>query len=109
MPLMAESISGKNLISSLRTHDVAEAYRLAMAEVRVQLPLGALLQLRRRPRCGGVRAGTGRRLLIVMTQVRFLSPQLDQLWKPSDWMRNLPRKQARVLPVVGSSPTASAW
>ena len=42
--------------------------------------------------CGGVRAGTGRRLLIVTTQVRFLSPQLNE-WKSSGWMRSLPRKQ----------------
>ena len=41
-----------------------------MPEVRVQLPLGA---------CGGVRAGTGRRLLTVPTQVRFLSPQLEPI------------------------------
>ena len=39
-----------------------------MPEVRVQLPLGA---------CGGVRVGTGRRLLTAPTQVRFLSPQLE--------------------------------
>ena len=42
--------------------------------------------------CGGVRAGTGRRLLIVTTQVRFLSPQLDE-WQSSGGMRSLPRKQ----------------
>ncbi len=28
-------------------------------------------------RCGGVRVGTGRRLLTALSQVRFLSPQLD--------------------------------
>lgn len=31
-----------NLVLKYRAHDVAVAYRLAMAEVRVQLPLGAL-------------------------------------------------------------------
>ena len=82
----------------------AAACRLAMAEVRVRLPLGALdeqdvgkpgippgtvrsmvagAQDRRfksgRPDfdCGGTRVGTGRRLLIALTQVRFLPPQLD--------------------------------
>ena len=104
-----------NSARNSRTHDVAAAYRLAKAEVRVQLPLGAFSfawTVRREnegpsavndyqrvgkhgnPRasgarerrfksdhadlnhCGGVRAGTGRRLLIVTTQVRFLSPQL---------------------------------
>ena len=29
----------------LRTHDVAAAYRLAKAEVRVQLPLGAFVRV----------------------------------------------------------------
>ena len=28
--------------------------------------------------CGGVRAGTGRRLLTALTRVRFLSPQLEE-------------------------------
>ena len=32
-----------NSARNLRTHDVAAAYRLAKAEVRVQLPLGASL------------------------------------------------------------------
>ena len=41
-----------------------------MPEVRVQLPLGA---------CGGVRVGTGRRLLTAPTQVRFLSPQFESI------------------------------
>jgi hypothetical protein len=99
-----------------RTYDVAAAYRLARAEVRVQLPLGALSACGktwsfRAPRaheivgsnptmltefhCGGVRAGTGRRLLIVVAQVRFLSPQLDRLRKSSGRMRSLSRKQVR--------------
>ena len=77
-------------------HDVAAACRLAMAEVRVQLPLGALDEQdvgkpgiprasgardrwfkSGRPDfdCGGTRAGTGRRLLTAPTQVRFLPPQ----------------------------------
>ena len=84
---------------TLRAHDVAAACRLAMAEVRVQLPLGALDEQdvgkpgiprvsgtrdRRfksgRPDfdCGGTRVGTGRRLLTARTQVRFLPPQLDE-------------------------------
>lgn len=120
-----------------RAHDVAVACCLAMAEVRVRLPLGALrrrgdkepgkLRLLVSPApslslsdCGGARAGTGRRLLTVLTQVRFLPPQLvespelraecpesglsaSQLWtldpqlsrKSSGWMRSLPRKQVR--------------
>ena len=78
-----------------RAHDVAVACCLAMAEVRVRLPLGALRrwgdkepgkqQLLVSPApslsfsdCGGARAGTGRRLLTVLTQVRFLPPQLVQ-------------------------------
>ena len=56
--------------NKVRAHDVTAACRLAMPEVRVQLPLGA---------CGGVRAGTGRRLLTAPTQVRFLSPQLESV------------------------------
>lgn len=35
--------SGRTRVATLRTHDVADAYRLAMAEVRVQLPLGACI------------------------------------------------------------------
>ena len=31
------------------------------------------------------------------------------IWKSSGWMRSLSRKQVRVPPVVGSSPTASAF
>ena len=80
-------------------HDVAAACRLAMAEVRVRLPLGALTKKQdvgkpgiprapgardrgfksRRPDlyCGGACAGTGGRLLSVTTQVRFLPPQLS--------------------------------
>ena len=82
---------------TLRAHDVAVACCLAMAEVRVRLPLGALNRQdvgkpgiprasgardrgskSRRPDsdCGGTRVGTGRRLLIAPTQVRFLPPQL---------------------------------
>ena len=77
-------------------HDVAAACRLAMAEVRVRLPLGALDEQdvgkpgiprasgardrgfkSRRPDfdCGGACVGTGGRLLSVMSQVRFLPPQ----------------------------------
>ena len=79
-------------------HDVAAACRLAMAEVRVQLPLGALNRQdvgkpgiprasgardrgfnSRRPDfdCGGACVGTGGRLLSVTSQVRFLPPQLS--------------------------------
>jgi hypothetical protein len=60
--------------------------------------------------CGGIRAGTGPGApgLTVTTQVRFLSPQLEE-WKSSGWMRGLPRKQvSRRIGIVGSSPTASA-
>ena len=41
--------------------------------------------------CGGVRAGTGPGApgLIVTTQVRFLSPQLDE-GKSSGWKQGLP-------------------
>jgi hypothetical protein len=55
-------------------HDVAAAYCLAMADVRVRLPLGA--SAAKYFPCGGARAGTGRRLLSASSQVRFLSPQL---------------------------------
>ena len=87
-----------NSASALRAHDVAAAYRLAMADVRVRLPLGtsigvweslALRLVRDQEsagsnpaaptRCddsGGARAGTGARLLTGGTQVRFLPPEL---------------------------------
>ena len=131
-----------------RAHDVAAACRLAMAKVRVQLPLGAFdmqdvgkpgiprasgARDRRfksgRPdfRCGGTRAGTGRRLLIAPTQVRFLPPQPLRKGKPMGdgsrprikddpmfrlrmpWPRNLSRtpKYGRVDPTAqecGASP-----
>ena len=63
-------------------HDVAVACCLAMAEVRVRLPLGALFVCRIRGGdrctgdCGGACVGTGRRLLSAQSQVRFLPPQL---------------------------------
>ena len=90
-----------------RAHDVAETYLLAMQESRVQLPLGALDELNEQdvgkpgiPRapgardrrfksgrpdcdCGGTRVGTGRRLLIALTQVRFLPPQPLRKGKPT--------------------------
>ena len=86
-----------NSAHHVSAHDVAAACRLAMAEVRVQLPLGALNEQdvgkpsiprasgardrgfkSRRPDfdCGGARAGTGGHLLSVTSQVRFLPPQL---------------------------------
>ena len=88
----------------MSARDVTAAYRYATAEVRVQFPPGALLfdnvwkfsvcgkawdsagfgnrrtSVQIRPRrlryCGGARVGTGGRLLNVITQVRFLPPQL---------------------------------
>jgi hypothetical protein len=82
-----------------RVHDVAAAYLLAMQEARVQFPLDAFFCCRMWERlvfrvlrehesagsnpailtfdCGGARVGTGRRLLTVLSQVRFLPPQLD--------------------------------
>ena len=91
-------------------HDVAAACRLAEAEVRVQLPLGALNEQdvgkpgiprvsgardrgfnSHRPDfdCGGACVGTGGRLLSVTTQVRFLPPQpcdtegqANRRWQP---------------------------
>ena len=79
-----------------RAHDVAAACCLAMADVRVRLPLGAFkirvweslgIRLLREQKivgsnptiltdCGGACVGTGRRLLSAQTQVRFLPPQL---------------------------------
>ena len=84
-----------------RTHDVADAYLPATQKVPVRLRLGALtaacgkawnsacfgstrapVQIRpRRLSCGGTRAGTGRRLLTALTQVRFLPPQLTTIRK----------------------------
>lgn len=43
-----------NLVLKNRAHDVAVAYRLAMAEVRVQLPLGACEPANRTFASGGV-------------------------------------------------------
>lgn len=43
-----------NLVLKDRAHDVAVAYRLAMAEVRVQLPLGACKPANRTFASGGV-------------------------------------------------------
>ena len=34
--------------------------------------------------CGGARAGTSRRLLTAQTQVRFLSPQLEEVIRPDE-------------------------
>ena len=88
-----------------------------MADVRVRFPLGALnlrvwesLVLARasgaRDRwfksshpdllndCGGTRAGTGRRLLTALTQVRFLPPQLDRP-ESGDWR---PEKETAAFP-----------
>ena len=96
-----------------------------MAEARVQLPLGALTTQRvgklgnprttasrRCPRaheivgsnpttltqrhCGGSCAGTGRRLLTVVTQVRFLPPQLQQTEGQANWRWQPPRKRSSV-------------
>ena len=84
-----------NLVIAQRTHDVADAYLLARQKVPVRLRLGALsgvweslgFRVLREHEiagsnpaaptyCGGTRVGTGRRLLIALTQVRFLPPQL---------------------------------
>lgn len=110
-----------------RAHDVAAAYRLAMAEARVQLPLGAFdmqdvgkpgiprasgARDRRfksgRPdyRCGGTRAGTGRRLLIAPTQVRFLPPQPLRKGKPMGDGSRL--ESGRAMSLEGSTPSPSA-
>lgn len=110
-----------------RAHDVAAACRLAMAEVRVQLPLGALSKQdvgkpgiprasgarergfkSRRPdfHCGGIRAGTGRRLLTAPTQVRFLPPQPLRKGKPTgDGSRP---ESGRAMSLEGSTPSPSA-
>ena len=97
-----------------RAHDVAVACRLAMAEVWVQLPLGAFVEQdvgkpgtprasgardRRfksgRPDfdCGGACVGTGRRLLSVTSQVRFLPPQLCVTEGQANWRWQPPRKR----------------
>ena len=56
--------------------------------------------------CGGVRAGTGRRLLTVTTQVRFLSPQLDE-WKSSGWKQGLPPSDSE--DAVGPHSSSYFW
>ncbi len=92
-----------------------------MAKVRVQLPLGALdkqdvgkpgippgtvrsMVAGARDRrfksgrsdldCGGTRVGTGRRLLIALTQVRFLPPQLRDTEGQANWRWQPPRKRS---------------
>jgi hypothetical protein len=100
-----------NSVTVKCAHDVAAACRLAMAEVRVRLPLGTWTTRgvgksgnppasgageRRfesgRPdwiNSGGVRAGTSARLLTGRTRVRFLPPELhvegraNGRWQPS--------------------------
>jgi hypothetical protein len=62
--------------------------------------------------CGGVRAGTGRRLLTVPTQVRFLPPQLCEFGNHTEVIRldeEPVSKTGAGHTVVGSSPTASAF
>ena len=102
-----------NLIQTKCTHDVAAACCLAMAEVRVRLPLGALMKayrkvwksacfgsrrssvqirLRLLP-CGGACVGTGGRLLSVFSQVRFLPPQLLHPEGQANGRWQLSRKQ----------------
>jgi hypothetical protein len=56
--------------------------------------------------CGGARAGTGRRLLTVLTQVRFLPPQLTEVIRLDEEPAS--KAGAGKSSVVGSSPTASA-
>ena len=99
-----------------------------MAEVRVRLPLGALDHQdvgksgiprvsgtrdrgskSHRPDfdCGGTRAGTGRRLLIALTQVRFLPPQLViRKVKPIGDGNRL--ESGRAMSLGGSTPSPSA-
>ena len=100
-----------------------------MAEVWVQLPLGALvfgvwesLEIRvlrehenvgsnptaPTERCGGACVGTGWRLLTVVTQVRFLPPQLKCETEVIRLDEEPVSKTGAVHTVVGSSPTASA-
>jgi hypothetical protein len=97
-----------------------------MAEVRVRLPLGALHQQdvgkpgiprasgardRRfksgRPDCdcGGACVGTGRRLLSVTSQVRFLPPQL--YGRASQLAMGRP-ESGRAMSLEGSTPSLSA-
>ncbi len=109
-------------------HDVAAACRLAMAEVRVRLPLGAF-QMQdvgkpgiprasgardrgfksRRPDfdCGGACVGTGGRLLSVMSQVRFLPPQpwIRKVKPTGDGSRP---ESGRAMSLGGSTPSPSA-
>ena len=100
-----------NPVTAKCAHDVAAAYRLAMADVRVRLPLGTWTtrgvgkpsnppasgagERRFESGCrdwinsGGVRAGTSARLLTGRTRVRFLPPELlvegqaNGRWQPS--------------------------
>ena len=97
-PFLAGVLLFDNSASAACAHDGAAAYRLAMADVRVRLPLGlrsgvweslAIRLVRdqegagsnpaaptRLDDSGGARAGTGTRLLSERTQVRFLPPEL---------------------------------
>ena len=111
------------------THDVAAAYCLAMADVRVRLPLGAFVEsacrkvwesacfgsrrssVQIRPRrldCGGARVGTGERLLTAPSQVRFLPPQLcgERKGKPIGDGSCL--ENSRAMSLEGSTPSPSA-
>jgi hypothetical protein len=90
-----------NSVIAQRTHDVAASVSACQAESAGSIPAGCSLAACRkawnsacfgstrspvqiRPRrldCGGTRAGTGRRLLIALAQVRFLPPQLTTIRK----------------------------
>lgn len=78
-PAMTERLVPARPPDRSSTHDVAEAYRLAMAEVRVQLPLGVLvltqIAVKNEQECG-VAQRSGGSLFTRHRQVRVLPPQL---------------------------------
>ena len=71
--------------------------------------LGLLSTFYFRIHCGGASAGTGRRLLTALTQVRFLSPQLridERKGKPTGDGNCL--ENSRAMSLEGSTPSPSA-
>ena len=117
-----------NLVNTTSAHDVAAAYCLAMADVRVRLPLGALclrmweslaLRVRREHEtagsnpailtddCGGARAGTGGRLLTARR--RFDSCHRSLMYgRASQWVMAAASKAVERQSLEGSTPSPSA-
>ena len=58
--------------------------------------------------CGGTRAGTGRRPLTALTQVRFLPPQLPEFRKVKPTGDGSRLESGRAMSLGGSTPSPSA-